>query len=169
MPGFEERKLVFFILLVQTAHFSVCVFSHSDVPDLFCNSMDCSPPDSTIHGIFQARILEWVAIFYSRGSSWPRDRTWVSCVGFFTAEPSGKPIYKIYGIMQNGKLCVCAKLLQSCLTLCNPMDCSPPGSSVHGILQARILEWVAMPFSRESSQSQTEPASLVSCIGGQVL
>ena len=41
---------------------------------------------------------------------------------------------------------------QSCLTLCDPMDCSPPGSSVHGILQARILEWVAIPFSRVSSQ-----------------
>ena len=43
-----------------------------------------------------------------------------------------------------------AKSLQSCLTLCNPMDCSPPGPSVHDILQARILEnfWVAMPFSR---------------------
>ena len=40
---------------------------------------------------------------------------------------------------------------QSCLTLCNPMDCSLPGSSVHGILQARILEWVAIPFSRGSS------------------
>ena len=39
---------------------------------------------------------------------------------------------------------------QSCLTLCNPMDCSPPGSSVHGISQARILEWVAMFFSRTS-------------------
>ena len=39
---------------------------------------------------------------------------------------------------------MCAKLLQSCLTLCDPMDCSPPGSSVHGILQ----EWVAMPFFR---------------------
>ena len=37
---------------------------------------------------------------------------------------------------------------QLCLTLCNPMDCSPPGSSVHGISQARILEWVAVPFSR---------------------
>ena len=42
----------------------------------------------------------------------------------------------------------CAKLLQSCPTLCNPMDLSPPGSSVHGILQARILEWVAISFSR---------------------
>ena len=39
-----------------------------------------------------------------------------------------------------------------CLTLCDPMDCSPPGSFVHGILQARILEWVASPFSRGSSQ-----------------
>ena len=41
---------------------------------------------------------------------------------------------------------------QSCLTLCDPMDCSLPGSSVHRILQARTLEWVAIPFSRESSQ-----------------
>ena len=47
-------------------------------------------------------------------------------------------------------VCVRAKLLQSCLTLCNPMDCSPPSSSVHGILQARMLEWVAMPFSRSN-------------------
>ena len=45
-----------------------------------------------------------------------------------------------------------AKVLQSCLTLCNPMDYSPPDSSVHGILQARILEWVAIPFSRGSSE-----------------
>ena len=48
-------------------------------------------------------------------------------------------------------LCVRTKSLQSCLTLCDPTDCSPPGSSVHGILQARILEWGAMPFSRGSS------------------
>ena len=40
-----------------------------------------------------------------------------------------------------------AKSLHSCLTLCDPMDCNPPGSSVHGILQARILEWVASSFS----------------------
>ena len=46
------------------------------------------------------------------------------------------------------QVCVCAKSLLSCLTLSDPMDCRPPGSSVHGILQARILEWVAMPFSR---------------------
>ena len=41
---------------------------------------------------------------------------------------------------------------QSCLTLCDPMNCSPPGFSVHGILQAKILEWVAISFSRGSSQ-----------------
>ena len=47
--------------------------------------------------------------------------------------------------------CMHARSLQSCLTLCDPMECIPPGSSVHGILQARILEWVAMPSSKESS------------------
>ena len=47
-------------------------------------------------------------------------------------------------------LCACTMSLQLCLTLCGPMDCSLPGSPVHGILQARILEWVAMPSSRRS-------------------
>ena len=49
-------------------------------------------------------------------------------------------------------LCMQAKLFQSCLTLCDPKDYSPRDSSLHGILQARILEWVAMPFSRGYSQ-----------------
>ena len=49
------------------------------------------------------------------------------------------------------RMCACAQSLQLCLILCNPMDYSPPGSSVHGILQARILEWVAMASSRGSS------------------
>ena len=65
------------------------------------------------------------------------------------------------------KLTVCAcSVTQSCLTLCNPMDCSPPGSPVHGILQARILEWVAISFSRGFFQPR-DPAwvSCVSCIG----
>ena len=48
-------------------------------------------------------------------------------------------------------ICMSAKSLQSCLTLCDPMDCSPPGSFVHGILQAKIPEWVAMPSSRAPS------------------
>ena len=46
---------------------------------------------------------------------------------------------------------VCVLVIKSCVTLCNPVDSSPPGSSVHGILQARILEWIAIPFSRGSS------------------
>ena len=48
---------------------------------------------------------------------------------------------------------VCAKSLQSCLTLCNRMDCSLLGSSVHGVLQARVLEWVAISSSRRSYQA----------------
>ena len=45
-----------------------------------CDPMDCRPPVSSVHGILYARILEWVAISFSRGSSWPRDRTRVSCI-----------------------------------------------------------------------------------------
>ena len=48
-------------------------------------------------------------------------------------------------------VCVCVLVIQSCLTLCEPIDCSPPGSSVHRILQAGRLKWVAISFSRESS------------------
>ena len=59
----------------------------------------------------------------------------------------------------NYQLCVCAR---SCLTLCDPMDCSPPGSSVHGILQARIREWVAVPSSRESSRPRDR--TCISCL-----
>ena len=55
----------------------------------------------------------------------------------------------------------CAKLLQSCPTLRNPMDHSPPGFSVHGILQAKMLEWVAMPSSRGSSNPGIESMSLM--------
>ena len=65
---------------------------------------------------------------------------------------------------------MCAKSLQLCLTLCDPMDHSPPGSSVHGVLQARILEWVAMPSSMVSSRPRDwTPISHVSWIGRQVL
>ena len=59
-------------------------------------------------------------------------------------------------------MCVCAKLLQLCLTLCNPMDYSPPGSSVHGILQARILQWVACPPSGDLPNPGIKPVSLKS-------
>ena len=63
-----------------------------------CDPIHCSLPGSSVCGILQARILEWVAVLSSRGSSQPRDQTPVSCIagGFFTAEPWGKPhIYRL--------------------------------------------------------------------------
>ena len=63
-----------------------------------------------------------------------------------------------------------AKSLQSCLTLCDPMDCSQPDSCVHGILWVRILEWIAISYSRGSSQPKDwTHVSCVSCIGRQIL
>ena len=68
------------------------------------------------------------------------------------------------------RMCVPSKLLQSCPTLCNPMDCGPPGNSVRGILQEKLLEWVAISYSRGSSQPRDQiHVSYVSCIGRQVL
>ena len=72
--------------------------------------MDCSLPGSSVHEILQARTLEWVAMPSSRGLSWP------------------------------SVAAAAAKSLQSCPTLCDPIDGSPPGSAVPGILQARTLE-----------------------------
>ena len=62
-------------------------------------------------------------------------------------------------------ICVCVLFTKSCLTLCDPMNCSPPGSSVHGISKARILEWVAIPFSRGSFWHRDW--TQVSCIAGR--
>ena len=76
---------------------------------------------------------------------------------------TGEPIRFNNAFDANVRERLCIGLLcwaQSCLTLCNPMDCSALGSSVHGILQARILEWVAMPSSRGSSNPRIEPVSL---------
>ena len=64
-------------------------------------------------------------------------------------------------------VCVCANLLQSCTTLCNPRDHNPPGSCVHGILQARTLKWVAISYSRGSSWPRDwTQVSCGSCIAG---
>ena len=67
------------------------------------------------------------------------------------------------------KTCVHAKSLQQCLTLCKPMDCNPPSSSVHGILQARILEWATLPFPGSSRPRHQTRVSHVSFIGSRVL
>ena len=67
-------------------------------------------------------------------------------------------------------VCMLAKSLQLCPTVCNPMDCSLPDSSFHAILQAKILEWVAIPFSRGSSQHRDQTrVSCISCVGRQFL
>ena len=187
-----------------------------------CNPMDHDPQGSSIHGILQARILDWVAISFSRGSSQPRDQTRVSCIAgrFFTVwtirvifaaaaaaakspqscptlwDPiDGSPLGSsrllypwnspgkntglschallqgIFLIQESNQVsCIAggffttsasweaftqyaaaaAKSLQSCPTLCDPIDCSPPASPVPGILQARTLEWVAIAFSTHS-------------------
>ena len=83
-----------FPLLYSTAAFA-CLLAQS-CPTL-CNLMDISLPGSSVHGIFSARIQEWVAISSSRESSQPRDRTciyWVTCTAgrLLTAEPQGKPL-----------------------------------------------------------------------------
>ena len=90
-----------------------------------------------------------------RGSSPSRDETQVSCVfctagRFFTVEPQMKSFVLV---------------AQSCLTLCDPTDYSSPSSSVHGILQVRTLEWIAIPFSTGSSRPKDQTG--VSCIAGR--
>ena len=108
-----------------------------------CDPMDYSLRGSSIHGIFQARVLDWVTISFSRGSSWPRDQTQVSrIVGkmlYYLRKP-GQPKVEVLS---------CSVILTNSL---RPHRLLPPGFSVRGILQARILEWLAIPFSRGSSQ-----------------
>ena len=99
-------------------------------------------PGPSVHGILQARILEWIAISFFSGSSRPRNQTQVFCTAgrFFTDWATGEAFQYRYAA-------AAAKSLQSCPTLCDPMDGSPQGSPVPGILQARTLEWVAISFS----------------------
>ena len=137
--------------------------------------MDCSLPGSSIHGIFQARILGWVAISFSRRSSQPRVRTWVSRIAgrhFATWATREAPIYKCVCVcrhiyMYKG-MCVWAKSPELCPTLCDPMDYSLPDPSAHGILQARKLKWVDVPSSMGSSQSRDQAhVSYVSALAGK--
>ena len=102
--------------------------------------MDCRLPGSSVHGIFQARILEWLAISFSRESSQPRDPTCISCIGRW--------ILYHWATWKAQEFLAAAKSLQSCPTLYDPIDSSPPSSPVPGILQARTLEWVAISFAK---------------------
>ena len=106
----------------------VCVFSCSVKSDSLYEPMDCSPPSSSVHKISQARILEWVAIPFSSGSSQPMDRTqisYIACKLFISVLP-GKPIIIIfYPLVQF------SSVAQSCPTICDPMNRSTPSLPVH--------------------------------------
>ena len=135
-----------------------------------CDPTDCGLPGSSVC-ILQAGILEWIATSFSRGSSRPRDGTQVSCTAgrFFTtieapyfSDPSYIPgclAFCSHDLIDSGTklwfICTVFPMLLllplSCFShvrLCaTPETCSPPGSPVPGILQARTLEWVAISFS----------------------
>ena len=264
-------------LMILYIHIYVCYCLVAKFCLTHLRPMDCSSPGSSVHGISQARILEWVAISFSRGSSWPRDQTQVDCITgrFFTTESPGKPHTYIYLTNKHSNKIIMSsihyqglrgttlnsmrtfgtqilvlkpfsriqsssemahsrakaveyktslenwgkevinewwgrvkrtqgthrdsqwpnintkiyhtqaslmvqwlrillpmqgkvkKLLvtQSRLTRCDPMDCSPPSASVHGIFQTSILEWVVIPFSRGCSWPKDW--TWVSCIAGR--
>ena len=93
-PGWSNLNILNLVTSTETFFPNKVTFTSSRYLDMLysdaqayltvCNPMDCTPPGSSVHGIFQARILEWGAIFYSRGSSPPRYRTctsYVSCIG----------------------------------------------------------------------------------------
>ena len=110
-------------------------------PTIF-DPMDWTLTGSSVHGISQARILEWVVLSFFRGSSQFRDRTQVSCIGrqilYHLATREALFMYMLLLLLSR---------FSHCLTLCDPIDGSSPGSPVPGILQARTLEWVAISFS----------------------
>ena len=111
---------------------------------ILCCPMDCSLPGPSVHGIFQARVLEWLAMPVS--GDLPNPGTKLASL----ASPASVGKFFTTGTTWESESE--SEVTQSSPTLCDPEDCSPPGSSIHGILQARILEWVAISFSRGSSR-----------------
>ena len=111
--------------------------------------MDRSPAGSPVPGILQARALEWVHCLLQE-----------ICVD------AADSLCVQQKLTQHHKATIYPLVTQSCLTLCNSMDCSLPVPSAHGILQARILERVAIPFSKISSQPRDK--TQVSCIVGRL-
>ena len=116
-----------------------------------CYPLDCSPPGSSVHGIFQARILEWLVISSSRGSN-PRIKTASPSSPVLQADSlplshQGSHIYIHIHIYIHKHICYAMLSHFSRVQLCHPIDGSPPSSPVTGILQARTLEWAAISFS----------------------
>ena len=145
-------------------NFNLCMF-HTCGQSLescltLCGPMGRSLPGSSVHGIFQLRILEWIVMTSSRRSYWPRDWTRASSISCITGGFSPVclaqgyhcplPAISVYVLWSVMCLWSEAKWSESCSVVSDslwPMDCI-----VHGILQARILVQVAFPFSRGSSQ-----------------
>ena len=129
----------------------MCVLVAQSCPT-FCDPKDCSPPGCSVHGILQARTLEWFAISFSIyiwtneiANTFYHFPLWCysfSCGFLFLYEA-----IHICTCMHVHTAAAAAKSLPSCPTLCDPVDGSPPGSLVPGIHQARTLEWVAIFFS----------------------
>ena len=147
------RKFYQIFILVD-----VCMHAQlvSHVPSL-CSPIDCSPPDSSVHLILQARRLKCIAISSSRGSSLPRDDTCIFCIG--------RQILYHGATWEAPYVCI-GKVAQSCLTLCDPMDCNLPGSSVHGILQA-IPQFYCCSLPQGIFPTQRSNWGLLHC--GQIL
>ena len=130
---------------------SVCVLSVS--ASLW--SPDCSPPGSSVHGIFQRRILEWGAIPFSKGSSWPRDPTQVSCIAdrFFTiwATREAQLRFSVLALDKSGSedLRWAVRLREICGTQARFLLCRMMGTSIQSLweLSARVMrkflaEWM---------------------------
>ena len=123
---------------------------------ILCYPMDCNSPCPSVYGIFQARILEWVAISFSRGPSWFRDWScvsWPSALagGFFPTEPPGKPMFQF------------SSVAQSCPTLCDPRDCSTLGFPVHDQLPELTqihVHWVGDAIQPSHPLSSPSPPAL---------
>ena len=111
----------------------------------FSDPMDCSLPGSSIHGF--SRQEYWSGMpFPNKAQAIPSQIMSLLCFCLFSLSLfSSSCWWKVK-----------MKVAQSCVTLWDPIDCSPPGSSAHGILQARILERVAFPFSSRSSQPRDQ-------------
>ena len=147
---------------------SECCCSVTSVLSDSLRPVDCSPPGSSVHGILQARILEWFAVPFSMDLPNPGIKPLSPAspalqAVYFPTEPPA-PKMQLWMCVYEGRsglewyecqakyspavaAAAAAKSLQSFPTLWDPIDGSPPGSPVPGILQARTLEWVAISFS----------------------
>ena len=138
--GHTPMKLVLLSML-DSFHLSACLLSHFSCAWL-CDPKDCSLPSPCPWGF--SRQEYWSGLPRPPPGDLPDPGT--QPVSFMSPALAGG-LFTTSAIWEAHYLCAAAKSLQSCLTLCNPIDGSPPGSPIPGILQARTLEWVAISFS----------------------